>query len=168
MQRIHVGKTTLLECVTCDGVWIDAATFEALCADSEAQAAVLHRYGGRTEVRPNAVKYRRCLRCGKLMNRVNFGRLSGAVVDVCQGHGTYLDPGELHHIVSFIRSGGLARARERQLDDLREQKKELEALEARVRAREASTTRSSVWNNHTFRHFITLLEGRNTGGGDNR
>jgi hypothetical protein len=28
-----------------------------------------------------------------MMNRVNFGRLSGTVVDVCRGHGTYLDAG---------------------------------------------------------------------------
>ena len=39
-----------------------------------------------------------------MMNRVNFGRLSGTIVDVCKGHGTFLDPGELHRIVEFIRS----------------------------------------------------------------
>ena len=31
-----------------------------------------------------------------MMNRMNFGRLSGTVVDVCSGHGTFLDAGELH------------------------------------------------------------------------
>jgi Zn-finger nucleic acid-binding protein len=164
LQRIDVGKTTLLECAKCDGAWIDAMTFEALCADSEAQAAVLHRYGGRTDLRATGVKYRRCVRCGKMMNRVNFGRLSGTVVDVCRGHGTYLDAGELHQIVTFIRGGGMERARQRQLDELRQEKQELEALEARVLAREATTARSSAWNDHTFLDFITLLGGRTTSG----
>ena len=87
LQRVDVGKTMFLECAACDGAWIDATTFEALCADSEAQAAVLHRYAGRSDVARGPVTYRRCLRCGTMMNRVNFGRLSGAVVDVCRGHG---------------------------------------------------------------------------------
>ena len=53
----------------------------------------------------------RASRCGKMMNRVNFGRHSGTVIDVCRGHGTFLDAGELHAIVTFIRDGGLDRAR---------------------------------------------------------
>ena len=160
LQRVDLGKTTLLECANCDGAWIDATTFEALCADNEAQAAVLHRYGGRTEAAQAAVKYRKCLRCGKMMNRVNFGRLSGTVVDVCRGHGTYLDAGELHQIVSFIRGGGIERARQRQLEDMRQEKRDLEALEIRVRAREASTVRNSGWNDHSFLDFLTLLGGK--------
>ena len=145
LQRVDVGKTMFLECAACDGAWIDATTFEALCADSEAQAAVLHRYAGRSDVAQGPVKYRRCLRCGKMMNRVNFGRLSGAVVDVCRGHGTYLDAGELHQIVSFIRGGGIERARQRQLEEMRQEKRDLEALESRVRAREATTARNAGW-----------------------
>ena len=42
------------------------------------------------------------------MNRVNFARMSGVIVDACRGHGTYLDAGELHRIVKFIQSGGVA------------------------------------------------------------
>ena len=158
LQRVDVGKTMFLECAACDGAWIDATTFEALCADSEAQAAVLHRYAGRSDVAQRTVKYRRCLRCGKMMNRVNFGRLSGAVVDVCRGHGTYLDAGELHQIVSFIRGGGIERARQRQREEMRQEKRDLEALESRVRAREATTARGSGWNDNNFFEFVTLLK----------
>src|SRR5262249_50092296 len=67
------------------------------------------------------IHYRKCVACGKLMNRINFGRVSGTVVDVCKGHGTFLDAGELHLIVSFIQQGGLDRARQRQIDELQEQ-----------------------------------------------
>jgi Zn-finger nucleic acid-binding protein len=130
MRQLTVGTTALLECENCDGVWVDGETFEALCADREAQAAVLHQYADRPgPSRP--VKYRPCVRCGKMMNRINFARISGVVVDVCKGHGTFLDPGELHAIVEFIHGGGLQRARSRELDDLREQEKR--ALEAERR-----------------------------------
>ena len=130
MRQLNVGTTALLECENCDGVWVDGETFEVLCADREAQAAVLHQYADRPEPsRP--VKYRPCVRCGKMMNRINFARISGVVVDVCKGHGTFLDPGELHAIVEFIHLGGLQRARNRELEELREQAQR--ALEAERR-----------------------------------
>ena len=111
LQRIDLGSTPLLECVACDGVWVDADVFERLCAERESQTAVLHRLSARAEVKATGpVRYRPCLRCGKMMNRVNFGKLSGAVIDVCRGHGTFLDAGELHQIVTFIQQGGLDRA----------------------------------------------------------
>ncbi len=158
LERVDVGKTVLLECARCDGTWIDADRFEALRADGEAQAAVLHRYAGRPRATSTAVKYRKCIRCQKMMNRVNFARLSGAVVDVCRGHGTFLDAGELHQIVEFLRGGGMERARAHQLDELREEKQKLQALEARIRTREG-TTRLSAWDGDSFLHLVTMLDG---------
>jgi Zn-finger nucleic acid-binding protein len=67
-----------------------------------------------------------------MMNRVNFGGMSGTVVDVCRGHGTYLDAGELHQIIAFIHAGGLERARDRQLEDLREQERRLQARQSQA------------------------------------
>jgi Zn-finger nucleic acid-binding protein len=131
LQQFQVGSTALLECAACDGVWLDAAVFEELCADKASQAAVLHRFQAATAAKAR-VKYRPCARCGKMMNRINFGRISGVVVDVCKGHGTYLDPGELHAIVTFIQSGGLDRARERQLEDLKEEGRRLREAETRL------------------------------------
>ena len=146
MRQLQVGAMALLECEGCDGIWVDGETFEELCADREAQAAVLHQYADRTEP-SRRVKYRPCVRCGKMMNRVNFARISGVVVDVCKGHGTFLDPGELHVIVTFIQGGGLQRARGRELEELREQEKrtvEAERRLARDRGRaDASDSRHS-------------------------
>ena len=132
MQPLRIGATELRECSGCDGIWLDAAAFERLCADSEARAALLHRLTTAAAPREPRVKYRPCPRCGKMMNRVNFARISGIVVDVCRTDGTYLDPGELHAILQFITAGGLERARERQLQELKEQ--ERRALEAERRA----------------------------------
>lgn len=127
MQRVSIGGTVLLECHACDGVWLDAADFERICATTDAQSAVLHHVQPRQAVRTGEiVRYRRCLRCRTMMNRVNFGQVSGTIVDVCRGHGTFLDAGELHTIVTFIRGGGLDAARKRRIEELKEEERRLE------------------------------------------
>jgi Zn-finger nucleic acid-binding protein len=47
-----------------------------------------------------------------MMNRVNFGRVSGIVVDLCKGHGVWFDANELQGILTFVAHGGLDRMRE--------------------------------------------------------
>jgi hypothetical protein len=74
-----------------------------------------------------------------MMNRVNFGRLSGTIVDVCRGHGTFLDAGELHAIVTFVQGGGIDRMRARDIEDLREEQRRL---------REAQVLRQSPGEPH--------------------
>ena len=132
MALLKVGDAGIFECATCDGLWVDAATFEQLCASAEQQAAILHKFPTPGSGQTAAVRYRKCARCPQLMNRVNFARISGVIVDACRGHGTYLDAGELHRIVTFIQSGGLARARARQLEELKEQERRLADAERRA------------------------------------
>jgi len=147
MVRVIIGDLALLECAACDGVWVDAVEFERICADREAQGAVLHRWSAHTaEATGTRVRYRPCIKCGKLMNRVNFGRMSGTVVDVCRGHGTFLDAGELHAIVTFIRDGGLDRARQREKDDLEEERHRLGMLKAQI---ESGSRSSSDWEHRS-------------------
>jgi Zn-finger nucleic acid-binding protein len=130
MTEIAVGDTAMLECPRCHGTWVDAATFEHICASHEAQAAVIHHDAAAPAQTTAEFRYRKCVACGTMMNRLNFGRLSGTVVDVCRGHGTFLDAGELHAIVRFIQGGGLDRARQRQIEDLKEQERQLRAAQA--------------------------------------
>lgn len=141
LRGVTVGDTPLLECPACDGLWVDVDLFERVCADRAAQAAVMGRFTQRTTAPERPVRYRPCARCGKMMNRINFGRLSGTVVDVCRAHGTFLDPGELHQIVSFIQEGGLDRAREAEIEDLREERQKLEAAQ---RAAERASARGGA------------------------
>ena len=131
LQHVALGAASLLECTGCDGVWLDAADFEGVCADREARAAVLHRWtsGPAAAAGAQAVRYRPCVRCGKMMNRVNFGKLSGTVVDVCRGHGTFVDAGELHAIVTFVESGGIDRMRQRQIEELKDEQRRLRDLQ---------------------------------------
>ena len=130
MHHVAIGAASVLECGRCDGVWLDAADFERICADRESRAAVLHRWTtAAAAAGAQHVRYRPCVRCRKMMNRVNFGRLSGTVVDVCRGHGTFLDAGELHAIAAFIEAGGLDRMREREIQDLKDEQHRLEELQ---------------------------------------
>ena len=133
MHWIHVGDVDLLECAECDGTWIEAAAFDRLCTQREQQAAVAHRpiesNLSAATAAPPAVRYRPCPQCGKMMNRQNFGRLSGTIVDTCSGHGTFLDRGELHQVVQFILDGGLSRMRQAELERLKEEQQRLRELE---------------------------------------
>ena len=135
MHWIRIGEVDLLECASCDGTWIEAAAFDKLCTDRERQAALarqaieLKDTGSPPATAPPRVKYRPCPQCGKMMNRQNFGRLSGTIVDTCSGHGTFLDRGELHQVVKFILGGGFSRMRQAELDRLKEETRRLRELE---------------------------------------
>ena len=161
MHWVKVGSTDLLECPVCDGTWLEAAAFARLCADREGQAALLQHDPSAPEPAPASQKltdvhYRPCPRCGKLMNRMNFGRLSGTVVDVCRGHGTFLDRGELHQVVQFILDGGLDRARQRERDDLVEQQRRLLNLQSAPSGILTSDTHAG-WDSDTLQHFLSAL-----------
>jgi Zn-finger nucleic acid-binding protein len=159
MSWVSVGAVDLLECDTCDGTWIEAATFERLCADREAQSAIVHTNAATAQpgVPLDRIRYRPCLRCGKLMNRVNFGLVSGAIVDVCKGHGTFLDRGELHQVVRFVLDGGLDRMREAKRQALIDEEHRLRALE---RAQTGAAASTSSWNETSFERFLTALKDR--------
>jgi Zn-finger nucleic acid-binding protein len=131
LQAIKVGKTNLRECPKCEGLWVDMVSFQEICSDQEDQAAVIGmpmsipdpKADGDLAIEP--VRYRPCPVCHQLMNRVNFSHCSHVVVDVCQKHGTWFDKDELRRIVDFIRSGGLNRAREFEIQELRQQQSSL-------------------------------------------
>ena len=76
------------------------------------------------------IHYWPCPVCQTLMNRVNFARCSHVVVDVCQQHGTWFDKDELRKVVEFIRAGGLDKARERELEELKNQRSRLQSARA--------------------------------------
>jgi Zn-finger nucleic acid-binding protein len=160
MATLAIGDLPLLECSACDGVWVGAAEFDRICAEHETQAAVLNRKPPQPpSPRRNHIRYRPCVNCGKMMNRVNFGRLSGIIIDICRGHGAFLDAGELHAIVTFITEGGLDRARQRERDDLEEERHRLALLKSQVE----SSGRLPEWQrrsalNETLQDLRRLLK----------
>lgn len=129
---VRVGEVELLECGGCGGAWMQPGPFERVCAERETQAAVLA--GPLSEVRRGApraetVRYLPCPECRKHMNRVNFARYSGVIMDVCKEHGTFFDRDELRRIVSFIRDGGMDRARERERERLVDEQRRLRRMQ---------------------------------------
>jgi Zn-finger nucleic acid-binding protein len=131
-----VGAHILHQCSGCFGIWLDAATFERISADAAKEAAAVNGPGanGLGPAEPDPVRYRRCAVCQELMNRVNFGKCSRVIVDVCRAHGTWFDRDELQRIVLFIRSGGLERTREREMAEMAEQARRLESARRKAAA----------------------------------
>ena len=128
LQAIQVGKTNLRECPKCEGLWVDMDSFQQICADQEAQAAVIGMPLSIQDPATNGfepVRYLPCPICQTLMNRVNFAHCSHVIVDVCKQHGTWFDKDELRRIVEFIRAGGLNKARAEEIDELQRQRSSL-------------------------------------------
>ena len=75
-----------------DDLLILSNRFEELKRNVEQQAAVLTdiRLAAAQATVEERVQYRRCPHCREFMNRVNFGRYSGVIVDVCREHGTLM------------------------------------------------------------------------------
>jgi Zn-finger nucleic acid-binding protein len=126
LTPVDSGPVAAHRCSRCRGIWLDPASFQRLC-ETEASppvdetAIVLASPARRQQTAPrpeDRVRYRPCPACGEVMNRSNFGRVSGVIVDVCRPHGAWLDRGELAAIRRFLRDGGLNRyERKRKLDD---------------------------------------------------
>ena len=64
------------------------------------------------------------------MNRANFARCSGVVVDLCKEHGIWFDRDELSRIIEFIKDGGLELARSKERVHLEEERRHLEQLKS--------------------------------------
>jgi Zn-finger nucleic acid-binding protein len=129
MVAVAVGATTLDECGACGGVFVDKPTFDRICTEREQQAVVLQvrlKAPRAPASAPRADRYWPCPDCGQLMNRQNFARISGVVLDVCRNHGVWFNHGELTRLVEFIRGGGLSRARDREIQDVREERERLQ------------------------------------------
>lgn len=131
MLPITLGGSAMRECESCGGLWLEVAAFENICADREHQAAVLGLASPVTGHRkdPTAeeikVRYFRCPQCGQLMNRMNFARCSGVIVDICRGHGTWFDLDELRAIIEFIRAGGLDLSRQKEKREIAFEREQL-------------------------------------------
>ncbi|HSU15497.1 zf-TFIIB domain-containing protein [Longimicrobium sp.] len=115
LKPVQLGSSRVRECAGCAGLWVDNQTFLSICVDRERLADVgperpaagTSSAAGGIDTR---VKYLRCPVCRSMMDRINFARVSGVVVDVCADHGTWFDRNELHRIVDFIAAGGLDRS----------------------------------------------------------
>lgn len=145
------------ECDQCGGLWLDRQAFQEICekwdvtalpaddgtgvlnpAHSAASSATNFtttpapdlQTGTPALTKSRARMYIPCPACGELMLRKNFAGCSGVIIDWCKPHGYWFDRRELQQVVAFIRSGGMARSREKDLSLLREEQDRLRAMQA--------------------------------------
>jgi Zn-finger nucleic acid-binding protein len=130
LTRINIGKVMLNECGTCEGIWADKFSFEQICTDREQQGAIL---GPAVRVplpepKREKIRYIRCPECNELMQRMNFAGASGVIIDMCPQHGSWFDNKELQQIIAFLRSGGMDRLRQKEIAELNEARRRVEAV----------------------------------------
>ncbi len=126
LARSRVGDLDVQACQACGGLWLERAVFEQLGASRERQGAVLGALPSPVEPAAAAmepVHYRPCPACAQRMNRVNYARRSAVILDVCKAHGIWFDRDELRRVLAFVADGGLDRAREQELEALKEAKR---------------------------------------------
>jgi Zn-finger nucleic acid-binding protein len=117
MVGTKAGDFEVMGCDTCAGMFIPHETFEMMQDTSNRQIET-------TAITPRqpvakleeTVSYVRCPVCRQMMNRQNFARISGVIIDTCGKHGVWFDAGELESIMDFLARGGLQKARERELE----------------------------------------------------
>jgi Zn-finger nucleic acid-binding protein len=115
MRPVKLGSTPLHSCDQCGSAWLAPNDFATLCSDREARGTVMTSLGagGVAAQAPTMgkVRYVPCAVCGKIMNRVNFGKMSAIIIDVCKNHGVWFERDELRGVLQFVANGGLDRMR---------------------------------------------------------
>jgi Zn-finger nucleic acid-binding protein len=121
-----VGDTLLDECPNCNGCWLDTAGVDRLVRERRqvSTQAVLGMGGpsrpGHLPINPPGRMYVKCPECETIMNRTNFAKRSGILIDTCRGHGTWFDADELPRIVEFVMNGGIDAANEAEMRQIKE------------------------------------------------
>jgi len=105
-----LGRADVIECGDCEGIWLGADIFDAVCRDAERNLeSSLTARGCRRAASEQHARYIPCLICEQLMLRRQYlygKRSSGIIVDYCRDPGIWLDSSELENIVAFIRPQG--------------------------------------------------------------
>jgi len=108
-----LGGLWMDECPMCLGLWAPGDVIDrAVDHVREKRRLEGTTPGGAQERERHAnwqgeISYRRCPVCKQAMQRKNFGRRSGVIVDRCSSDGTWLDADEMEDIAAFVLAGGL-------------------------------------------------------------
>jgi Zn-finger nucleic acid-binding protein len=123
MRAKKIGEFSVVACEECSGMFVPHETFEMIQEQSE-RLIFPTEASPRKALEPEAtVRYVRCPVCRNMMNRMNFAKISGIIIDSCRGHGVWFDPGEIAKIMDFIAHGGLQKAKSEELERLKAEEK---------------------------------------------
>ena len=135
LRTRSVGQASMVECTGCGGLWIDQKDLERICERADEQELARRELEAANPGRPvdpsRGPAYLPCPTCKDLMVRRNFGGSSGVLIDVCRGHGVWLDHRELERVLAFVKKGGLMQARAKEVERLA---REAEIAKAQVLA----------------------------------
>jgi Zn-finger nucleic acid-binding protein len=127
MHAVRYKDLEADECPRCDGLFLGPAVLDRLVSQRDHAARLHLALPARPRHVEREVRYLRCPVCRNGMNRKQFGRISGVVVDTCKQHGVWFDGGELQAVLDFVSRGGLEQARQKDLDDLRDERRSVES-----------------------------------------
>jgi len=127
-RAIQGNGLSALECTRCGGLWLGAEAFARLreatltAADPSPDPAAIRADARARRPSGNArgPQYRRCPICAVRMNRVNYGKQSGILLDRCPKDGLWFDGDELDAVLRWVHLGGERLAGERDAREARE------------------------------------------------
>jgi Zn-finger nucleic acid-binding protein len=137
MSGKTIGEFPVIACGDCQGFFISTETFEMMQSNSTSVVFPVQRITREPLDAEAAVKYIRCPVCRTIMNRTNFARISGVIIDSCSPHGIWFDGNELEKIMAFISRGGLQKAKEKELEELKAEEKRMKIRNINVGASQA-------------------------------
>jgi Zn-finger nucleic acid-binding protein len=125
--KLHLSNNEKYNiCDKCGGFWLDRGEFHLLTREYDVYKNEDDKGQYFQEPSKDTIGYIPCVRCGKLMIKKNFAKISGVIIDECGRHGVWLDAGELEKIRHFIMDGGLDKAQDIETEKLRIELKDLE------------------------------------------
>ncbi|MEM6455230.1 MAG: zf-TFIIB domain-containing protein [Acidobacteriota bacterium] len=165
-RRIGDLPFSLLECGRCAGIWLGNEAFQTL--KHRARGGEINLHGFRSadgsgqasrELGSASFSYRPCPVCSKLMQRRNYGRRSGIIIDQCKDHGVWFDDHELNQILNWISSGGEEVAAERAGHEQREMQRRAKLHQSFIetQARRSNSTRRWSFGAETFQRLASFL-----------
>ncbi len=109
LQHRCIGAQSLsiTECGRCAGMYLGQDVFRTLAQTAIEKGQAPSGHNSPSPIQPQqGPMYRRCPECAQHMNRQNYGRVSGVIVDICRQHGYWFDAHELDTILYWLRQGG--------------------------------------------------------------
>ncbi len=119
-----LGSVDVTECSDCLGFWLTPDAFQGVTSSAKAQSGETEHLvtgnGAQERVQqPDEMRYIPCLKCGELMQRRQYtqnNHMSGTIIDLCRGHGVWLDHAEIESILEFLATAPTQHASSNQID----------------------------------------------------
>jgi Zn-finger nucleic acid-binding protein len=146
MTQGEIRGLLVHQCGSCRGTFVDSANLRKL-EELEAPPATVAIAPGRIPKggrHAAPVVYIRCPGCAEVMNRIQFGRFSGIVVDVCREHGTFFDADEMERAREFIAAGGLEAAKKRVAEETAAEDREARAARRKAARKAGKASAAAV------------------------